>query len=304
MCSACITSSPAGVEERGRAVVALLDVGRVGGADQRRAHLVAGGAQAADQDLEGDRVEPAHRAVPFPRISCAWNRARIVPVASTFACQPGGRIRVASGSSKTTGPSRRGAGSGLAAQHRGLDPLAVEQHRPGALLKPAARCGRGVQLRPGHDHRQADVDEDDLAVGIAMAVALLVGAFEALAKVGRIGIDGAGDRQLEGLAGVPHLVDDLRPGLGQAGAGGGDQLGDLGRDALGAQLGPAQHHRASGVATALGGAEAERREDAAGARAEDRLDPQLGGDRRRVHRAGAAEGEQGEAARVDRRARP
>ena len=47
-----------GVEERGRAVVALLDVGRVGGADQRRAHLVAGGAQAADQDLERDRVEP------------------------------------------------------------------------------------------------------------------------------------------------------------------------------------------------------------------------------------------------------
>ena len=54
-----------GVEQRGRAVVALLDVGRVSGADQRRAHLVAGGSQPADQHLQRDRVEPAHPVVPL-----------------------------------------------------------------------------------------------------------------------------------------------------------------------------------------------------------------------------------------------
>src|SRR5207342_3203764 len=89
-----------GVEERGGAVVALLDVGRVGGADQRRPHLVAGGAQAADQDLERGRVEPAHPAVPS-----FLDRATIVPASSTVASQPGGRTSVVSGSSKTTGPA-------------------------------------------------------------------------------------------------------------------------------------------------------------------------------------------------------
>ena len=87
-----------GVEEGGRAVVALLDVGRVGGADQRRAHLIAGGAQAADQDLERDRVE----AVAAHRATSARDRAvRRRP----SALQPGGSTSVASGSSKTTGPA-------------------------------------------------------------------------------------------------------------------------------------------------------------------------------------------------------
>ena len=48
------------VEERRRAVVALGDVGRVGRADQDRAHLVTGGAQGAGHHLEGYRVEAAH----------------------------------------------------------------------------------------------------------------------------------------------------------------------------------------------------------------------------------------------------
>ena len=79
----------------------------------------------------------------------------------------------------------------------------------------------------------------------------------------------------------------------------GDQRLDLGGDPLGGEVVAGEHHRAGGVAAAVGGAEAERREDAAGARAEDALDPELGGDRRGVHRPGAAEGQQGEVARVD-----
>ena len=49
------------VEQRGRAVVALLDVRRVRAADQDRAHLLARGAQRAGGDLQGDRVEALTR---------------------------------------------------------------------------------------------------------------------------------------------------------------------------------------------------------------------------------------------------
>ena len=153
----------AGVEERGRAVVALLDVGRVGGADQGRAHLLAGGAQAADHHLQRDRVEAAHR--------CA--SARIVPVSSTVADQPGGTTKVASGSSKTTGPSASSPGRGLAAQDRRLDPLAVEADLGGCSLERGRRrrrrpawaaargrparggCGRGRPRRRGRGGRSA-----------------------------------------------------------------------------------------------------------------------------------------------------
>ena len=54
---------PARVEQRGGAVAALLDVGRVRGADQRGAHLLAGGAQRAGEHLQLDRVE-AHAPAP------------------------------------------------------------------------------------------------------------------------------------------------------------------------------------------------------------------------------------------------
>jgi hypothetical protein len=45
------------VEERGRAVAALLDVGRVAGADQRLAHLLDDRGERAADDLDGDRVD-------------------------------------------------------------------------------------------------------------------------------------------------------------------------------------------------------------------------------------------------------
>src|ERR1700742_2985817 len=75
------------------------------------------------------------------------------------------------------------------------------------------------------------------------------------------------------------------------------EVGDGGGDSLGGQIGAAEHHGAGGVAAAIGGAEAEGGEDAAGAGADQAVDAELFGDRRGVHRAGAAEGEEGEAAR-------
>ena len=56
------------------------------------------------------------------------------------------------------------------------------------------------------------MDEHDLAVGVAVAVALLVGALEALGQLGRVRLGRPRHRQLEGLARVAQLVDDL--GLG------------------------------------------------------------------------------------------
>ena len=59
MCSACIDHLAAWVEQRGGGVAALLDVGRVGGADEHHAHLVAGRAERAEHHLERDRVHHA-----------------------------------------------------------------------------------------------------------------------------------------------------------------------------------------------------------------------------------------------------
>ena len=77
------------------------------------------------------------------------------------------------------------------------------------------------------------------------------------------------------------------------------QLGDLGRDPLGGQLGAAEQHGPGRVAAPLGGDQPERRENAAGPGAENPLHAQLLGEGCGVHRPGAAERQQGEAARVD-----
>src|SRR4051794_5214361 len=89
------------VEQGGGAIASLGDVGGVGRADQDCSHLVAGGPQRAGHQLKCNGIEVHDRS------------AVIVPPSSTDALHPGGRTRVASGSSKTQGPSavERGAGS-------------------------------------------------------------------------------------------------------------------------------------------------------------------------------------------------
>ena len=227
--------------------------------------------------------------------------ARIVPAPSTSARQPGGSTKVASGSSKIAGPPCTRPAERLAAQHRGLDPVAVETHVADALFEVAPRllppaadaararpspggCGRGRPRPLGRGGRSAPRGP------------------RRSARRGRLGRDSspAGDRQLEGLAGIAHLVDDLGPGFRR------DRPRALPtssstsaamRSAL--RSAPLSITVRVGVAATVRGAEAERREDAARARAEDALDAELGCDRRGVHRPGAAEGKQGEAARVD-----
>src|SRR4029453_11614668 len=78
---------------------ALLDVRGVAGADQGRAHLLAGGPQGAAGDAQGDGVQ-AHRSI------------RMVPDSSTSPLHPSGTASVASGSSTIAGPSMRSPASG------------------------------------------------------------------------------------------------------------------------------------------------------------------------------------------------
>ena len=230
MCSACITSSPRGVEERGRAVVALLDVGRVGGADQHRAHLLAGRAQGADQDLQRDRVEPAHRG-PGAR---AHDRAAVV---DRRRVQPGGRTKVASGSSKTPGPSARCRRRGSPRRTGVSTHSPPKRTAPRASLErgpPAAATGAGAG--PGDDQREADVDELDLAVGVAVAVALLVGGARSArpARPGRARAAPAPAARTPGRGSAARRRPRGAAPSASPRAGRGDQLADLGGDPLGA----------------------------------------------------------------------
>src|SRR5262249_26962407 len=101
-----------GVEQRGGGVVALLDVGRVRRADERRAHLLARRAKRPADDLQLDGVKPTHARAPaageLPRPARACSRCRwIVPHASPSPAQPGATNRVAPDSRCTVGPSIR-----------------------------------------------------------------------------------------------------------------------------------------------------------------------------------------------------
>ena len=190
MCSACITISPRGVEQRGRGVAALLDVGRVRRADQHRAHLLADRAQRAGQDLELDRVD---RRRSLRRVR--W----IVPVSSTSPAQPGGTSSVDSGSSTTAGPASVGARRRGAAQHLELDrspsSVAARAARSQSGSSGVAARARASTSAPGVA-RHADRDQLELLLGVAVAVALLVLGLERLAQLARAsGRRTGGDRR-------------------------------------------------------------------------------------------------------------
>ncbi len=82
----------------GRTVAAIFDIGRVAGADQRRAHFFGHGSPAVPHDLQCDRIDNgAHGMGP----SSNW------PCGSTCSDWPGQRRVVESSCSITAGPSRR-----------------------------------------------------------------------------------------------------------------------------------------------------------------------------------------------------
>ena len=132
-----------GVEEGGRAVVALLDVRRIRRADQRRSHLVAGRAQAADHHLQGDRVERAHPARPWA------DSATIVPLSSTSPPPTGRDDEGRLGKLEDDRPLEAQARLRLATQHGGLDPLAGEPHPTLTPSSLPAAGRRGSRARAG-----------------------------------------------------------------------------------------------------------------------------------------------------------
>jgi hypothetical protein len=83
------------VEERCRAVAALLDIGRKGRADQDDAHLLGDRAKRGADHLERDGYINSHHV----RLSTS------VPCASVSPRQPAGTQQVAPGSSTSRGPS-------------------------------------------------------------------------------------------------------------------------------------------------------------------------------------------------------
>ena len=176
----------------------------------------------------------------------------------------------------------------------------AEAHPPRALLEPPAAAATGRGSGRGDDQRQADVDEDDLAVGVAVAVALLVGALEALDQVGGVGL-GSGPapparRPGRRSAARRRPRPGRRPGRSPAAATIAATSAAI-RSALRSAPLSITVRAVSRRRSEAQRPSAERTPPARGQRIA--LDAELGGDRRGVHRAGAAEGQQGEAARVD-----
>ena len=93
------------VEQRARGVAALLDVRRVRGPDQQRAHLLAGRVQRAEDDRAA-RSGPGRPRPFMPASARSCRRRRRAPR------QPGVTSSVASGSAQTAGPSIRSPGAG------------------------------------------------------------------------------------------------------------------------------------------------------------------------------------------------
>src|SRR5215468_6896725 len=108
------------IEDRRRAVPALLDVARIGRANKRDPHLFGDGHEGGAQDLEGDAI---HHAAPIMRNPCS----------STTARWPGSTSVVLSNCSITAGPS-----TSFPARSRGRS-YTRHSTRPPASSKSTAR---------------------------------------------------------------------------------------------------------------------------------------------------------------------
>ena len=224
MCSACITSSPPAVNSA---------------VEQSRRSLMFG--ECAERISTAPISSQAARRAPTRTWSETGSRpsaigpfpgpARIVPASSTSAGQPGGSTRVASGSSNTHGPSARvpAAGSPRRTSASTHSPAKRTRRRPRSSSSPRRP---GADLGPGLDQREADRDQLDRRLRVAVAVAALVLGGEALGELVRGGVGSGLDRQLEGLAAVAQLVDDLGARLREARGERLAQRSDLARDPL------------------------------------------------------------------------
>ena len=184
---------PARVEQRGRGIAALLDVRRMGRADQDRAHLLADRSQRSGEDLKVDRID--HRA----------RLTRTVPAASTSPAQSVGTRSVDSGSSTIAGPLISVPGPGTPRRTSNSRSSAVERRGPARGRELLVRRSER-HLRTGGRRRDTDRDQLHRLFRVAVAIAVLVLGLERLAKLLRAGRHVAGNRELERLASVAELI--------------------------------------------------------------------------------------------------
>ncbi len=263
MCSACMTSSPPGSKSGRRAVAALLDVGRVGRADQHGAHLVAHGAQAPDQDAEADRIE-AQLTDSAPRRSSHARRPRAASRAGGRGSTPAVRAR-----RDPRPPRRRRARLAEPRMPRAtlLRSAPRVSHARGRAVggarlglgcasstraKPIATSSIGRRVRRSRSGARARRQSALYEVARRWLQARLEPA-------ARTTVLRSGARRSTRVSAVHSVCDRLDRRSGTASA----------TSSRCEQVVRAQHHRARRVAARGGRQEAERREDPARARAKD-----------------------------------
>ena len=181
MCSACAIIRPSLVEERARAVAALLDVRRERGADEHRVHLVRDRPERAPEHLEPDRRRHALSRIRHARVSRSvgpsltpthpWGSQQVEPSSSTTA----GPF-VADSTPAAAGSSSSGAGTDIGRPHRHELELTLRIRVAVPLLVRAVEPRREVGAeRDGQLERLPAVAE----VGLA-----LVGQLAGLARAG------------------------------------------------------------------------------------------------------------------------
>src|SRR4051794_23501054 len=264
MCSACMTSSPRGsnraVEQSCRSVMFGECADRI-----RTAPISSQAARSAPVITWRATGSRFCLGSPMSGLYLSRDRARLVDGRSPARRQHQRRLR----QFEYARPVGGEASFGLALKHSGLNPIPVEASLALALGRlPVAGCPR-LRLRTRLDRSHPDGHQLELAMRVAIAVAGLVLSREVLREASGIRLGRPRDRELEGLAAVAELVDDLELCTLHAGEQRLAERPHLGHHALGGDLLRREEHGAGGVAAVAGGDQPERREDAAGPRADE-----------------------------------
>ena len=199
MCSACATMRPSRVEQRARAVAALLDVRGVAAADEHRAHLLGDAGERADEDRQRDRVEraAAHRALAAR--ACRRRRPR-------RPAGPHDARRLGELDDRRAGDRVAGARARRPRDVR-LAPRAVEVRRRAARAARGRPLAGRARARGFGDRRRCAISRS--ATSSTVVVRQLGSRSAARARRGSAPASApsssAGDGQLERLAAVAHV---------------------------------------------------------------------------------------------------
>ena len=155
---------PAGIEDGGRAVAPLLDVGGVRGANERRAHLLGDAAKRSREHLEAGRVD--HRAI----LHEPSGRRRAVHPSPTHIVAPssGDRRRAAHRRRPRARGAARAPGPAVTARHAHAHDLDLAV----GLVEPEPLAVAGVEAL---GEARARRDRHGQLMGLAAVAKLAVG---------------------------------------------------------------------------------------------------------------------------------